>query len=180
MIILDENAGTSRFTFPPLIIVSFSSSKSIPSAEDNSKYILLSLSDKFKSIDKKAEMKDVDEYIKKLSIKTPSTKQIIRNLSGGNQQKVIIAKWLLLAPKVLIIDEPTRGIDVGAKKEIYELLNELKAMGKAMIMISSDLSEILGISDRILVMHEGHLAGELTRENANQESIMKLAVGINN
>lgn len=135
---------------------------------------------KFKSIDRKSEMEDVDEYIKKLAIKTPSTKQIIRNLSGGNQQKVIIAKWLLLAPKVLIIDEPTRGIDVGAKKEIYELLNELKAMGKAMIMISSDLSEILGISDRILVMHEGHLSGELTRENANQESIMKLAVGINN
>lgn len=133
-----------------------------------------------KSINKTDELKDVKDYIKKLSIKTPSEKQIIKNLSGGNQQKVIIAKWLLLSPKVFIIDEPTRGIDVGAKKEIYELLNELKSMGKAVIMISSDLSEILGISDRIIVMNEGHLSGELKREDANQESIMKLAVGLNN
>lgn len=133
----------------------------------------------FKSINTSAEKKDIEDYIKKLSIKTPNAKQIIKNLSGGNQQKVIIAKWLLLSPKVFIIDEPTRGIDVGAKKEIYELLNELKSMGKAVIMISSDLSEILGISDRIIVMHEGHLAGELKREAANQESIMKLAVGLN-
>jgi len=133
-----------------------------------------------KSINKPSELKDVKDYIKKLSIKTPSEKQIIKNLSGGNQQKVIIAKWLLLSTKVFIIDEPTRGIDVGAKKEIYELLNELKSMGKAVIMISSDLSEILGISDRIMVMHEGHLSGELKREAANQESIMKLAVGLNN
>lgn len=133
-----------------------------------------------KSINKSAELKDVKDYIKKLSIKTPNEKQIIKNLSGGNQQKVIIAKWLLLSPKVFIIDEPTRGIDVGAKKEIYELLNELKSMGKAVIMISSDLSEILGISDRIIVMHEGNLSGELKREDANQESIMKLAVGLNN
>lgn len=133
-----------------------------------------------KTIDIKSEKNDVEEYIKKLSIKTPSGDQIIKNLSGGNQQKVIIAKWLLLSPKIFIIDEPTRGIDVGAKKEIYELLNSLKSLGKAIIMISSDLSEVLGISDRILVMNEGHVSGELTRNEANQESIMRLAIGINN
>ncbi|GLC31320.1 sugar ABC transporter ATP-binding protein [Clostridium omnivorum] len=133
---------------------------------------------KFKRIDQNAESKDVEEYIKKLKVKTPSSAQLIKNLSGGNQQKVILAKWLLVAPKVLIIDEPTRGIDVGAKKEIYELLNELKSMGKAIIMISSDLPEVLGISDRIIVMSEGKISGELAREDANQESVMKLAVGI--
>lgn len=133
---------------------------------------------KFKRIDQNAESKDVEEYIKKLKVKTPSSAQLIKNLSGGNQQKVILAKWLLVAPKVLIIDEPTRGIDVGAKKEIYELLNELKSMGKAIIMISSDLPEVLGISDRIIVMSEGRISGELAREDANQESVMKLAVGI--
>lgn len=131
-----------------------------------------------KRINKTEESKTVKEYIKKLSIKTPSSEQLIKHLSGGNQQKVILAKWIMLAPKVLIIDEPTRGIDVGAKKEIYEVLNELKAMGKAIIMISSDMSEILGICDRILVMHEGEISGELHREEASQELIMKYAVGI--
>lgn len=133
---------------------------------------------KSKRVIKSLEKKDVDDYVKKLRIKTPSGEQLIKNLSGGNQQKVILAKWLLLSPKVLIIDEPTRGIDVGAKKEIYELLNELKAMGKAIIMISSDLPEVLGISDRVMVMREGEISGELSRSEANQESVMKLAVGI--
>lgn len=128
-------------------------------------------------IDKSAERLQVDEYIKKLSIKTPHQNQLIRNLSGGNQQKVILAKWLMLSPKVLIIDEPTKGIDVGAKKEIYEVLNELKSMGKAIIMISSDMAEILGVSDRVIVMHEGKITGELSREEATQESIMKCAIG---
>ncbi len=135
---------------------------------------------KLKSLDKKEEAKDIEYYIKKINIKTPNKEQFIKNLSGGNQQKVILAKWLMLSPEVLIIDEPTRGIDVGAKKEIYELLNELKASGKAIIMISSDLPEVLGISDRIMVMSEGRISGELNRDEANQESIMKLAVGINN
>lgn len=131
------------------------------------------------SIDKNKAIKDVDYYIDKIKIKTPNRDQLIKNLSGGNQQKVILAKWLMLSPEVLIIDEPTRGIDVGAKKEIYELLNELKASGKAIIMISSDLPEVLGISDRIIVMSEGRISGELKREEASQESIMKLAVGMN-
>ncbi len=135
---------------------------------------------KTKRINKIEEDKEVQGYIKKLSIKTPSSQQLIKNLSGGNQQKVILAKWLMLAPKVLIIDEPTRGIDVGAKKEIYDVLNELKATGKAIIMISSDMTEILGICDRILIMHEGKISGELSREEATQEGIMKYAVGIKN
>ena len=133
----------------------------------------------FKSINMKKANDDVDYYIKKINIKTPNRNQLIKNLSGGNQQKVILAKWLMLSPEVLIIDEPTRGIDVGAKKEIYELLNDLKASGKAIIMISSDLPEVLGISDRIMVMSEGKISGELSREEASQETIMKLAVGMN-
>lgn len=133
---------------------------------------------KNKSLDKKKEVNDINEYIRKINIKTPSKDQLIKNLSGGNQQKVILAKWLMLSPKVLIIDEPTRGIDVGAKKEIYELLNELKSMGKAIIMISSDLPELLGTTDRILVMNEGKISGEVSREEATQEKIMKLAVGV--
>ncbi|MBU3114402.1 sugar ABC transporter ATP-binding protein [Clostridium lacusfryxellense] len=132
-----------------------------------------------KRINKVEEDKTIQEYIKKLSIKTPSADQLIKYLSGGNQQKVILAKWLMLTPKVLIIDEPTRGIDVGAKKEIYDVLNELKSMGKSIIMISSDMAEIMGICDRILIMHEGSISGELNRKDASQEAIMKYAVGIN-
>lgn len=150
------------------------------SVEDN--MILSNLSkyeNNLKIINKSKSKKDIDFYIKKLNIKTPNKDQLIKNLSGGNQQKVILAKWLLLSPDILIIDEPTRGIDVGAKKEIYELLNELKESGKAIIMISSDLPEVLGISDRILVMSEGKITGELNREEATQEKIMKLSVGIN-
>lgn len=131
----------------------------------------------FKKLDKKAEEHDVERYINKLSIKTPHQYQLIKNLSGGNQQKVVLAKWLMLSPKVLIIDEPTKGIDVGAKKEIYEVLNELKAMGKAVIMISSDLTEIIGISDRVIVIHEGKVTGELLRKDATQENIMRYAIG---
>lgn len=132
----------------------------------------------FKRINRKIEKEEVDKYIKKLSIKTPHQEQLMKNLSGGNQQKVIIAKWLMLSPKVLIIDEPTKGIDVGAKKEIYEVLNELKSAGKAVIMISSDMPELIGVSDRVIVMHEGKLTGELNRDELTQENIMKYAVGI--
>jgi ribose transport system ATP-binding protein len=129
-------------------------------------------------INKRSERAEVKEYIQKLSIKTPTQDQLIKNLSGGNQQKVILAKWLMLSPKVLIIDEPTKGIDVGAKKEIYEVLNELKSAGKAVIMISSDMAEIIGVSDRVMVMHEGKITGELGRNELTQENIMKYAIGI--
>lgn len=139
---------------------------------------LTSYENKMKRIDKKSEKKEVEEYIKRLSIKTPNQEQLVKNLSGGNQQKVILAKWLMRSPKVLIVDEPTKGIDVGAKKEIYEVLNKLKSMGKAVIMISSDMAEILGVSDRVMVMHEGKVTGELKRKEATQESIMKYAIGV--
>jgi ABC-type sugar transport system ATPase subunit len=98
------------------------------------------------------------------------------NLSGGNQQKVVIAKWLATNPTVLILDEPTRGIDVGAKKEIHALMSEMAVSGVAIVMISSELPEILGMSDRIYVMHEGRLKGELDRAEASQELIMQMAV----
>lgn len=117
------------------------------------------------------------DYIEKMSIKTSGTKQKLRFLSGGNQQKVSIAKSLMTNPKILILDEPTRGVDVGAKKEIYDLINKFKSEGMSIIMVSSDIPEVLGISDRIMVMHEGRVSGFLKRDEATQESIMTLAVG---
>ncbi|WP_145513729.1 sugar ABC transporter ATP-binding protein [Yersinia massiliensis] len=118
---------------------------------------------------------DCLEQIKRLNIKTPTMDQIINNLSGGNQQKVLIARWLLAQPKILILDEPTRGIDVGAKAEIYRLISELANRGVAIILVSSELPEILGMSDRVMVMHGGHITGILDKQDANQEKIMALA-----
>lgn len=118
---------------------------------------------------------DCMEQIKKLNIKTPTMDQIINNLSGGNQQKVLIARWLLAQPKILILDEPTRGIDVGAKSEIYRLISELANRGVAIILVSSELPEILGMSDRVMVMHGGHITGILDKQDASQEKIMALA-----
>ena len=128
-------------------------------------------------INGRAEREVARKYVEDLTIRTPSVEQTVRNLSGGNQQKVVLAKWLFTKSKLLIFDEPTRGIDVGAKTEIYQLMNELTARGAAVIMISSELPEVLGMSDRILVMHEGRIAGELTRAEATQEGIMHLATG---
>ena len=116
-----------------------------------------------------------DEYVKTLSIKTPSLQQKVKNLSGGNQQKVIIGKWLASDASILIFDEPTRGIDVGAKSEIYRLLNDLAHQGKSIIMISSELPEILRMSHRVVVMCEGRVTGELNIAEATQEKIMKFA-----
>jgi inositol transport system ATP-binding protein len=110
-----------------------------------------------------------------LDLKTPSLNQLIENLSGGNQQKVLISRWLLTDPDILIIDEPTRGIDVGAKAEIHRLMSELAKQGKAIIMVSSEMPEILGMSDRIVVMCDGSLVGEINRADATQEKIMELA-----
>lgn len=118
---------------------------------------------------------DCMEQIRRLNIKTPTMDQIINNLSGGNQQKVLIARWLLAQPKILILDEPTRGIDVGAKAEIYRLINELANRGVAIIMVSSELPEILGMSDRVMVMHGGRITGILDKEDADQETILSLA-----
>ena len=117
------------------------------------------------------------EYVQRLDIRTPSLRQRVRNLSGGNQQKVVIAKWLSLNPKVLIMDEPTRGIDVGAKAEIHALMSQLAKQGVGVMMISSELPEIVGISDRILVMHEGQVVAEFERGEASQDEIMLYAAG---
>ncbi|MCK5315173.1 MAG: sugar ABC transporter ATP-binding protein [Anaerolineales bacterium] len=115
------------------------------------------------------------EFVKKLDIRTPSLRQVIRNLSGGNQQKAVIARWLTLNPRILILDEPTRGIDVGTKVEIHALMDELAQSGVGVLMISSDLPEVLGVSDRILVMREGRLVAEFTRDQATQDKIMHAA-----
>lgn len=123
------------------------------------------------------EQEFVDTLIKRLQIKTQSSETAARNLSGGNQQKVVIAKWVGIGPSVLILDEPTRGVDVGAKREIYQLMNELTDRGVAIIMVSSELPEVLGMSDRIAVVHEGHITGVLPKEQATQEHIMTLATG---
>ncbi len=126
-------------------------------------------------INNNAEIIHATEYKTALNIKTPSLEQTIMNLSGGNQQKVSIAKWLFVEPDVLILDEPTRGIDVGAKYEIYTIMNRLVVQGMSIIMISSELPEILGMSDRIYVVSAGNISGELSGNEANQENIMRLA-----
>ena len=123
-------------------------------------------------IDNDKEIAVAEEYRQKLRTKCPSVEQNVGNLSGGNQQKVLLAKWMFAGPDVLILDEPTRGIDVGAKYEIYCIINDLVAQGKSVIMISSELPEVLGMSDRIYVMNEGKIVGELSAEEATQEIIM--------
>ena len=129
-------------------------------------------------VDQGKERRLFEEYVGKLQIKTPNQEQLAKNLSGGNQQKVVLAKWLQRNADVIIFDEPTRGIDVGAKYEIYMLMNDLAAEGKAIIMITSELPEALGMSDRIIVMHEGRITGEITDvADSTQEQIMELAVG---
>jgi len=130
-----------------------------------------------KFIRHRQEKKIAQEMVARLSIKTPSLNATVANLSGGNQQKAVLAKWLLIKPKVLILDEPTRGIDVGAKYEIYKIMGRLAKEGIAIIMISSELPELLGISDRIAVIRGGRLVGEIKREEATQESVMRFAAG---
>ena len=125
-------------------------------------------------IRKALEDKYSEEYCKKLHVVTPSMETMVMNLSGGNQQKVVIAKWLFKGSEILFLDEPTRGIDVGAKAEIYRLINQMVQEGKTVIMISSEMPEILGMCDRIMVLHEGHKMGELTAEEATQEKIMAM------
>jgi ribose transport system ATP-binding protein len=145
---------------------------------DIKKNIVVSLLEKlsvFGFIDQAKENNTAKEYVQKLNVQTPSLEQKIIKLSGGNQQKVILARWLAIKPRVLIVDEPTRGIDVGAKVEIYSLLRELAAQGVAILLISSEMPEILGLSDRILVMHEGVVTGILSRAEATEEKIMAMA-----
>ncbi|NEY89528.1 multiple monosaccharide ABC transporter ATP-binding protein [Tabrizicola oligotrophica] len=125
-------------------------------------------------LDKRREAKVAEEYRKALAIRTPGVQQKVLNLSGGNQQKVVLSKWLFTDPQVLILDEPTRGIDVGAKYEIYTIMNDLAAQGRGVVMISSEMPELLGMCDRIYVMNEGRIVGELSRAEATQERIMAM------
>ena len=139
--------------------------------------VMPSIGNLFKGLfvnDRKAD-KLSEEYIQKIRTKTPSTRTKVVSLSGGNQQKVVISKWLLRDCDILIFDEPTRGIDVGAKSEIYKLMNQLAAEGKSIIMISSDMPELLRMSDRVVVMCEGRVTGELDISEATQEKIMTFA-----
>lgn len=129
-------------------------------------------------IDTQAEKDFVELLMERLQVKAEGRDDIVSGLSGGNQQKVVLAKWIGIGSKVLILDEPTRGVDVGAKREIYQLMNELADRGVAIIMVSSDLPEVLGVSDRIVVVHEGKISGELQRGEATEEKIMKLATGV--
>jgi len=117
------------------------------------------------------------EMIRSLGIKTPSDQQPAHLLSGGNQQKVVLGKWLALKPRLLLLDEPTRGVDIGAKQEIYRLMEELAEAGVAILFVSSEMAEIIGMSDRTLVMHQGRIRGELQRSQLTEEAIMKLATG---
>lgn len=125
--------------------------------------------------DDKQIKEDTDWVIESMKVKTPSQKEKIRSLSGGNQQKVILGRWLLTEPEILMLDEPTRGIDVGAKYEIYQLIIDLANKDKGIIMISSEMPELLGITDRILVMSNGRVAGIVNTKETNQEEILRLA-----
>jgi len=125
-----------------------------------------------------AEARACQEYVGELSIKTPSLWQVVKNLSGGNQQKVVVAKWLFCESRILIFDEPTRGIDVGAKYAIYELIDSLASRGVGIVIISSELPEILGMTDRVLVLHEGSLEAELVTGQTTQEEILNYAAGL--
>jgi putative multiple sugar transport system ATP-binding protein len=127
-------------------------------------------------VNKAEEIRAAEKYRKDLAIKTPSINQLARNLSGGNQQKVVVSRALLANPDVFIFDEPTRGIDVLAKSEIYEILNNLAAQGKSIIMVSSEMPEALGMADRIYVMNEGKIKGVLNHDEATQEKIMSMAL----
>jgi putative multiple sugar transport system ATP-binding protein len=148
----------------------------IQTIKNNTTYSSLPRLSRFNLIDKYKEIEESEKYRTALRIKTPNIDQIVGNLSGGNQQKVVLARCLMAQPKLLIIDEPTRGIDVGAKNEIYKIMNDFVAKGNSIIMISSELPEILGMTDRVYVMDKGRIKGELKTSEASQEAIMKLAV----
>ncbi|MFZ4813929.1 MAG: sugar ABC transporter ATP-binding protein [Phototrophicaceae bacterium] len=151
----------------------------IRSVLENASVAIIRQLSRFRFIRKGLERRIVTEFVQKLQVQTPSVDQEVGKLSGGNQQKVVLARWLALKPKLLILDEPTRGIDVGAKAEIYTLLNELANQGIAIMLISSELPEILGLSDRIYVVHNGRISGELSRSEATEEKILALAMADN-
>ena len=141
--------------------------------------VLITVLDKisrFGFIRRKEEIEVSERYISELNIKTPGSYLKVGALSGGNQQKVVIAKALASGPMVVLLDEPTRGVDVGAKAEIYKIINDLTTRGYAVIMVSSELPELIAVSDRIVVMHEGHMSGEVNAEDATEEILMNMAI----
>jgi ABC-type sugar transport system ATPase subunit len=144
-------------------------------AQNISMAILRRISNSLSILKAKQEREIAGSYVKTLSIATPSVRQTARLLSGGNQQKVVLAKWLSTKPKLLIMDEPTRGIDVGAKSEVHALMSKLAQQGIGILMISSEMPEIVGMSDRVIVLCQGRVTGEFTRENMSQEEIMARA-----
>lgn len=146
------------------------------SVRENTSICILNNISRFRFVDRRVENKIVTGLATRLNIKTPSLQQEVSKLSGGNQQKVVLARWLANEPKVLILDEPTKGIDVGAKAEIYQLIDELAAQGIAVIFISSELPEVLGVSDRVLVMQDGQITGELQASEATEEAVIRLAM----
>ena len=143
---------------------------------ENITLVMLRQLRRFRFIRRAAERELAGQFTERLRVRTPSMEQVVRNLSGGNQQKVVLARWLARRPKVLILDEPTRGIDVGAKAEIYKIIADLARDGIALLVISSELPEVIGLADRVLVMKEGRIAGELTRAQASEERILTLAI----
>ena len=128
-------------------------------------------------IDFKREAALAVKTIEKMNVKTPHAEQVVQYQSGGNQQKVVLGKWLAMSPRLLLLDEPTRGIDIGSKQEIYKLMEDLAASGVAVLFVSSEMEEVLGMADRALVMHEGAITGELSRNELSEEAIMQLATG---
>lgn len=147
------------------------------SIKDNIMLTNLDKASKMGVINSKKESTFVNNLMKKLGVRSSGAMQTAKSLSGGNQQKVVIAKWLGDAPEILILDEPTRGVDIGAKKEIYQIINDLAEQGVAILMISSELPEVIGMADRVLVMHEGKITGEVSKEEMTQEKIMHYATG---
>lgn len=146
------------------------------SVKDNASLVVLDRLRRLRFVRRTAERRLAQEYSDRLRVRTPSIDHEVRKLSGGNQQKVVLARWLARKPKVLILDEPTRGIDVGAKAEIYQIIADLAAEGVAVLVISSELPELLGLADRIVVMQGGRITGELDRSEATEAAILELAM----
>jgi ribose transport system ATP-binding protein len=146
--------------------------------KNNISMTIFNILSRFGIVNQRKETKIASDYVNQLAIKTPSLEQKVKFLSGGNQQRVVIAKWLATSPKILIVDEPTRGIDVGAKAEIHKLLDDLANQGVAILMISSELPEIIAMSDRVLVIHQGKIRAELQGKRINEEEIMRYATGL--
>lgn len=146
------------------------------SVRDNTSLVILDRLRTLRFVRRGAENRAVSEFVERLRVRTPSLEHEVRKLSGGNQQKVVLARWLARRPKVLILDEPTRGIDVGAKAEIYHIIADLARAGVAVLVVSSELPEVLGLADRVLVMQNGRITGELSRADATEESILSLAM----